>query len=95
MKFQEEASISGLMEKLMTDNGIRIKCMGMEHQFGRMARDMKDISVMIRGMDKVLSNGKMEGFMMELGKMENNMVEESLLLRKEQKGLENGKMEEK
>ena len=44
---------------------------------------MKDISAMIREMDKVLSNGKMEGFMMELGKMENNMVEESLLLRKE------------
>ena len=78
MKFLEEASINGLMERLMMANGTKIKCMDMELWCGRMERDMKGTLVMIKEMVKEHLSGKMEEFMMVLGKMESNMEEENL-----------------
>ena len=78
MRFLVEANTSGLMVKLMMDNGTKIKCMDMELWCGRMERDMKGTLVMIKEMVKEHLSGKMEEFMMVLGKMESNMEEENL-----------------
>lgn len=43
MKFQEEESTGGTMEKSMKENGSRIKCMEEENLHGKMERCTKEI----------------------------------------------------
>jgi hypothetical protein len=56
--------ISGLMAKLLVDNGIKIKCMVLERQFGQMEDNILDNLLIIRGMVMDISFGQMEGSIM-------------------------------
>ena len=63
-------SIYGLMEDLIQDNGLMVKCMEKEFIFGRMAENMSVNIVMIKNMDMGNIFGLMAKCFKEDGLME-------------------------
>jgi len=73
MRLVVEESISGLMENSMMGIGRKIKCMGLDYLYGKMARNMKENLLMIREKGKEHLHGLMAVSILENGKVENNM----------------------